>query len=119
MKVRFHLAKGQNFMKWQITEDGGRKSYYDPRDVNLTLYNCVLCNRAKTATTIYEGGNKTVCSWIKCERVKIEPVTEMSGKCIFYNPRVKPHWFDEAGENIDGQHYETIKTNGKKVLVSL
>jgi hypothetical protein len=118
MKVRFHLAKGKNFKKWQITDDDGIKSYFDPMDVKLTLHNCVLCNSKKTANRIYKGGSKTVCSWIKCEWVKIESATDISGKCIFYNPRVNPYWYDEEGTDIDGEHYDTLKTNGKNVFVN-
>ncbi len=47
IKVRFHLAKGENFMKWQVTSPSG-VAYYDPEHFHITMRNCKLRNRKST-----------------------------------------------------------------------
>ena len=116
MKVRFHLAKGQNYMKWQIKEKNGLTYYYDPDQVNMILENCELHNSRKTAEGIFNGGNKTVCSWIECDRVFVYNAvgdTDYENQ-LSYNPRVKPNWVDSEGNNVDGKRYDKIVTKGRK-----
>lgn len=48
-KVRFHLGRGENYMKWQISELGGKPAYFKPEDVNLNLIKCTLKNNKKVA----------------------------------------------------------------------
>ena len=78
MKVRFHLLKGKNFMKWQISKD--------------------------------------VCSWIDCRKIEVEPANLQVGNPIFYNPKIKPYWFDSNDNNIDGYRFDVLTTNGNKVI---
>lgn len=121
MKVRFHLAQGPNFMKWQVKDNKGKVSYYAPEKYSLSLYNAKLRNQRGTAEKIYGGANKTVCAWIDCEQViatahaspEIDPNKELR-----YNPRVAPHWLDIDQYNVDGQEVEKITTIGRKVFAN-
>ena len=118
MKVRFHLAKGQNYMKWQIKENNGLTYYYDPNEVDMILENCELHNSKKTAEGIFNGAEKTVCSWIECDRVFVyNAVGDVDyDNQLSYNPRIKPNWVDSEGNNVDGHSYEKIVTKGRKVF---
>lgn len=106
IQVRFHLAAGENFMKWQVKE-GGRVSYYDPETTNLVLFNARLRNQVGTAKKINEGANKTVCAWVECDRIELteKPVHR---EAVLYNPRVAPHWRDGNHNNIDGVAFEKL-----------
>ena len=115
MKVRFNLGRGKNYKKWQITCQK-RKVYYDPNEVNLKLYDCKLHNNSKVATTIFEGANKTVCSWISCKAVEVLPSKRIQAKQIFYNPKIHPHWHSKENKNLDNQFFKNIETNGKNVF---
>jgi len=110
IKVRFHLAQGVNFMKWQIKDNKGNVIYLEPSEVSLSLHNCKLVNRPSTAKKIHEGAHKTVCAWIECEGYNInKPPTVVDNQIVTYNPRVTPNWVLN-GENVDGVIYEEIET---------
>lgn len=113
MKLRFNLGK-KNYKKWQIS-DGKKRIYLDPSEVTLKLYNCNLHNNPKVAKDIFNGKHKTVCSWIKCDKIEILKPTKEKGKLILYNPRVKPYWHDEDGNNIDKNKYSILFTRDNKV----
>ena len=58
-RVRFHLAKGENFMKWQVFDKlHGTKEYYDPDTRSIIMRDCLLGNHATTAKKIFDGDNK-------------------------------------------------------------
>jgi len=113
-KVRFHLAKGVNFMKWQVTSPSGNIEYFDPIDTQLTLKGCVLKNSKKVAEKIFKGGEKVVCAWVLCEEIVIDclgPFVQADNKDqsnrVRYNPRVTPNWvFD--GVVVDGYKFEQL-----------
>jgi hypothetical protein len=113
-KVRFHLAKGINFMKWQITSPCGNIEYFDPVETQLTLKGCVLKNHKKVAQTIFNGANKTVCAWVLCEEIEINTLGNFvqadnkdQSNRVRYNPRVTPNWvFD--GVVVDGCKFEQL-----------
>ena len=117
MIVRFNFGR-KHYKKWQIT-DGNVKSYYDPAEVFLKMYNCQLYNRPKTANKIYKQEiYKTVCSWVKCDRVEIVSSINCDyGYPLYYNPRINPFWFDHLGNNIDKQKYELLITNNKQIYL--
>lgn len=104
-KVRFHLGKGKNFMKWQVTSPGGIVKYFDPKDTQLRLVGCLLKNHKKVAQTIFNGANKTVCAWVLCEDIHITtdllirtnrvPFGVDPEMQVRYNPRVQPNWVYE------------------------
>jgi hypothetical protein len=50
-KVRFHLARGENFRKWQVLHNGKRE-YYDPESVSLVMEGCRLHNNPRVARII-------------------------------------------------------------------
>lgn len=103
-KIRFNLAKGENYMKWKINHSDGRVSYLNPTEVQLILTKCQLKNNKRSAQMIFDGGNKVVCAWILCEKVEIRysgfNQIDLSGKRLFYNPRKKPYW-SLHGQDID------------------
>jgi hypothetical protein len=109
-KVRFHLAQGVNYMKWQIRDNEGNVIYLEPSEVSLSLHNCKLINRPSTAKKIHEGANKSVCAWVECEGYTINtPPTIVDNYILTYNPRVAPNW-NLNGNNVDGQIFEEIET---------
>jgi|TARA_B100000900_G_scaffold79471_1_gene63867 hypothetical protein len=118
MKVRFHLGAGEHHRKFQVIDDDGVKSYHDPEKVQLRMINCKLHNRPKTASLIYESKiNKTVCSWIRCEKVEVLSSGSHQGKTLVeYNPRKKPHWVIE-GKNVDYQEFDCLVSDGRNVFI--
>lgn len=119
-KIRFHLAKGENFMKWQVTDNSiGDVRYVDPSTHYLDMYGCKLRNYPRIAEKIHEGQNKTVCAWIQADTVIVRLSQSPDPQCssqISYNPRVKPYWSDESGNNLDNYEAVNIKSNGRNLF---
>lgn len=113
-KVRFHLGRGKNFMKWQISSPSGKVEYYNPTETQLTLKGCVLKNSKKVAEKIFNGGEKVVCAWVLCEDIEINTLgnfiqadnKDQSNK-VRYNPRVKPNWV-YGGVVVDGYKFDKL-----------
>ncbi len=131
IRVRFHLAKGEHYQKWQVRYDGQVK-YFSPDDFILRIENGVLKNSPTTAKKIYDGENKTVCAWINCRRIEAHStvslyheklnmdVMDMSlagSEQISYNPRVAPNWRNSNDENIDNQYIDLIVSHGRDLYV--
>ena len=107
--------RGENYKKWAIYENG-KNTYIDPEQNNLKMYNCTLKNNYKRAKRIFEGEPKDVCAWIECEKLIVTPIKKIKIKNkIRYNPKVKPFWFDENQDNIDGCLFEKIITYKTKL----
>lgn len=113
-KVRFHLAKGVNFMKWQVSSPDGNIEYFTPTETQLTLKGCVLKNHKKVAQTIFNGANKTVCAWILCDEIHINTIAPFKqadnkdqSNRVRYNPRVIPNWVYE-GKVVDGHRFNEL-----------
>jgi hypothetical protein len=138
-KVRFHLSKGANYMKWQITGDvkspdklGKSEPFYvDPDEVCLYMLNSKLVNHTATAEKINCGANKSVCAWIECENLMIHRYDNDLGKAacdyicekiansnpeLFYNPRKVPYWCGHNGTNMDGESNLTIFTAKRRLF---
>lgn len=121
-KVRFHLAAGDNYRQWQVKE-GDKVNYYSPEEFTLHMMICELHNNPNIASKIYQGANKDVCAWIQCEILSISPRVELSQEKlrdnlfdpISYNPRVVPFWTDENRNNLDGELYLAIVTDGRNL----
>mgnify|MGYP003632996228 CR=1 FL=1 len=128
-KIRFHLAPGQNFMKWQVTQVmsttaynadkvENKVEYLDPDEGTLAMFGCRLRNQKGTATKINGGANKSVCAWIECERWELSPdimpLTFMDRR-LHYNPRVEPCWTDENGSDMDNTMHDLLITKGRSV----
>ena len=129
-KVRFHLGKGEHYRHFQVTKPDGTREFYDPQFYILRMKNARLHNNCKVAQQIYGGRNKTVCSWIECEEVKVEsPLSSLFGDHpkqdpdqpkseLKYNPRKNPHWL-ENGENVDFKKYSRLYTDENRVFVEI
>lgn len=97
-KVRFHLAKGEHYMHWQIRGKGS-VLYYDPQKISLSLDFCKLKNRPSTAMKIFNGGNKRVCAWVDCVNYSCYDKNDMLSRIdnykmvpLSFNPRAFPYW---------------------------
>ena len=118
-RVRFHLAKGENFMKWQVFDKlHGTKEYYDPDTKSIVMRDCILGNQPATAKKIFDGDNKTVCAWVACDDVSIvDSLSRIDHRMtrFKYNPRKNPHWFSDASMNCDNRKFKMMITNNRKV----
>ncbi len=117
-RVRFHLAKGENFMKWQVFDKlHNLKEYYSPDEWSLVMDDCTLGNHPSTAKKIYEGADKTVCAWIACNKVTASSQAPSTDSCtqFKYNPKKNPHWFTDNNPNVDGMTFTTMITKNKQV----
>lgn len=118
-KIRFNLGRGKNYMKWKIDSPDGTTQYYDPKEVQLVMYNCTLKNNRKVAERILDGEiTKVVCAYILCERVEIlaEKILEESNINVRYNPKVLPYW-NVLGKDMDGEIYGMIFSVGDKLFL--
>ena len=120
-KVRFHLAKGKNYLKWQIKDEEGKVIYYTPEEVVIKMINCKLINKGSTAEKIFAGDNKSVCAWIECEDYEVYPSnqyrsTTMKHKLRF-NPKILPFWHvpDREYHNLDNCFIKEMETFGRSV----
>ena len=129
-KVRFHLGRGKNFMKWQVTSnlntgDGtGAKhivSYINPQENQLAMLGCKLSVQPTAAQKIHDGANKTVCAWIECEAVQVLEVNRLKPNeqdyRIKFNPRQSPNWTDGYNNIVSGNEYEILFTNDRTLWV--
>jgi len=118
-KVRFHLGRGKNYMKWQVTNNETKaKAYFDPEETSLTLYGCVLGNQAGVAKKIFEGQNKTVCAWVDCDKIVNNMGRHLNTSSMTqykYNPRKNPHWFTEDNDNADKMELEKMVTINRQM----
>jgi hypothetical protein len=124
-KVRFHLGKGKNYMKWQVTDHKNNfyKDYYDPEKVDILMYKCKLGNQESIARKIFNGEHKTVCAWVECDMIDIvykgSPEYNESiidGKNQYrYNPRIWPHWSSDDVKNADNMTFVKMQTKGRKI----
>lgn len=120
-RVRFHLARGDNYMKWQVFDrQQNTKTYFEPSLKSLFMKNCELGNHPTTAKKIYDGQNKTVCAWVSCDDVQIwdNDIVKLdtSGMTHYkYNPKKNPHWFTDTHNNRDGMKFSTMITQQRAV----
>ena len=118
--VRFHLASGRNYMKWQVRR-GKSVRYYDPSTCQLELIGCKLINKVNKAKKVHAAGKKDVSGWVSCEYIAINndiPVDNLEK--LYYNPIKNIHWRRESdcGEfDWDNSEYATLVTNGKQVYI--
>lgn len=116
-RIRFHLARGEHYQHWQISKYPNA-IYLNPFTSNLVLKDCTLKNNRKISERIFNGENKTVCSWITCETVDFVLNSNFDKKVykrIFYNPRKAPYWTDFENNNLDGYRFDFIRSIGKEL----
>jgi len=112
-KIRFHLSKGKNFMKWQVKSLNGDVSYHDPLKVQLKLLGCVLKNQASTSKRIFLGAEKVVCAWVECDAIIVMPLGMLTIECpLKFNPRVAPNWL-LRDKVVDGQEFDVIVSSNR------
>jgi hypothetical protein len=121
-KTRFHLGRGENFMKWRVenTETKDVK-FFDPESYELKLTNCKLYNQKGSAKKIYDGGTKVVCAWIMSQKVDIcigGASHNLDKNRLTYNPKVSPNWMDTDNNNVDKIEYDSLVTIGRKLFKS-
>jgi len=120
-KVRFHLGKGKNFMKWQVKSPSGAVAFYEPSEVTIFMESCLLKNSKKTAERIFGGEDKTVCAWVEAKDVTVVvlPIKNImsTSTILHYNPRVTPFWFNgKTAENIDKTRYPNLFTSNRHII---
>ena len=117
-RVRFNLAKGDNYLKWQVKQNG-EVSYYDPATTSLRLIGCELKNHRNTAEKIFGGEDKSVCAWVNCERIEIIPQEASASEWVrvSFNPKVQPFWTID-GKNVDGFKIEELISNNRALYAS-
>ena len=120
-RVRFHLARGDNYMKWQVFDkQQNTKDYFDPNSKSIFMKNCEPGNHATTAKKIYDGENKTVCAWVSCDDYQVwdnDRFTLSTNAMTHYkyNPKKNPHWFTDNHDNRDGLKLDTMITQKRAV----
>lgn len=119
-KIRFHLGKGANFMKWQIKTKTGTR-YVSPDDVQLFMFNAKLRVQLGTSNKIHEGACKTVCAWIECEDLVYGDPWEQKGNFgdyrVKFNPRNNPNWIDENENIVNEEIFPLILTDDRTLIV--
>lgn len=115
-RIRFHLAKGENYKKWQV-KYGNFTSYYDPEKIMLVMRNCKLKNNKSLARKIYAGANKSVCAWIEADDINITSVVPIPGEPaeVSFNPKSNPFWICK-NEDVDNKTFSILHTIGRKVV---
>ena len=119
-RLRFNLGAGENYMKWKHTNPSGFVEYFNPSEVSFVCKGAKLRNQKGTAKKIFSGENKTVCAWIDCDTLMVFRHTTLlvdkGSKELAYNPRVAPHWRDDAGNDLDNSMYDELMIVGRKVF---
>ncbi len=119
-KVRFHLARGENYQRWQVKR-GDTVEYYDPEDVMLEMRDATLRNQRKTAERIHNGENKTVCAWVECSDLKVKPLNPHGmpavGDFAHFNPKRRPFWHNAKREDIDNTNHSSLTTYGRLIII--
>jgi hypothetical protein len=119
-KVRFHLGRGKDYMKWRLEDTDDKEVFFlPPEEVQLVMTNCVLTNRPARAKKIFSGEiNKEPIAFVKCADVdiktEIKPIKQADK--LSYNPRKSPNWENSAGDNVDGIHFDKLMTYGRSVF---
>ena len=121
-KIRFHLGRGDNFMKWQVKHPNNFVEYFEPEKRQLAMFNAKLKVQLGTSTKIHEGACKTVCAWIECEEFqalgKPDLVNPNRGDYfIRFNPKYNPNWVDEGHNIINNDELDLVMTQDRSLFV--
>ncbi len=111
-KIAFHLARGINFMHFQIKMGNGEIVYVNPNTHSIILKGCMLKNRKSSSLKIFNGADKERCAWIEFDSFEIVPVIESTSNInVRFNPRVCPTWMVNNEGNKDNTTFETLYTS--------
>ena len=119
-KIRFHLARGENFMKWQ-GKAPGYVQYVDPAEHQIAMFNAKLKVQTGTSKKIHEGACKTVCAWVQCEEFqitrndKIKP--NVNDFYVRFNPRHNPNWVDMQHNIMNDEEYSLVVSQDRSLFV--
>jgi hypothetical protein len=118
MKIAFHLARGKNFMHWQIKHDDGSITYINPEHSDLILHNCTLKNQKSASARIYNGGEKNRCAWVEFDSFEIIPSAGYTSAVqVRFNPRICPTWIVQGKGEQDGRTFASIRSNNSKLYI--
>ena len=119
-KIRFHLAKGENFMKWQIKAPGLVR-YVDPAEFQIAMFNAKLKVQTGTSKKIHEGACKTVCAWVQCDDFQITRNDKIKPKVndfyVRFNPRHIPNWVDMQHNIMNDEEYSLLVSQDRSLFV--
>ena len=119
-KIRFHLARGENFMKWQ-GKAPGYVQYVDPAEHQIAMFNAKLKVQTGTSKKIHEGACKTVCAWVQCDDFqitrndKIKP--NVNDFYVRFNPRHNPNWVDMQHNIMNDEEYSLLVSQDRSLFV--
>jgi len=127
-KIRFHLGRGDNFMKWQVkTLVNGDPTnysvqYFEPEEYQLAMFDAKLRVQLGTSKKIHEGACKTVCAWVECENLQILGTADwvkpnVSDFYVRFNPRHNPNWVDEGHNIMNDEEYSLVVTQDRSLFV--
>jgi len=121
-KIRFHLGRGDNFMKWQVRSTDGTVEYFEPEKYQLAMFNSKLKVQLGTSTKINEGACKTVCAWIQCD--EFQPIGKQAGIkpnvsdfYVRFNPRSNPNWVDMHNNILNDSEFNLIMSDDRSLFV--
>jgi hypothetical protein len=89
-KVRFHLAKGEHFMHWQVRGPNGYLQFYDPKQFALKMYNCVLKNQRATAQKICDGENSVRVDILRASSCVSDALGRISANTVSRANQLQP-----------------------------
>lgn len=122
-QVRFHLARGEHYMHWQIRASDGSVRYIDPSKYQIEMTGCKLINKIGTARRVHNNGVKDVCGWVECDNywpVFNDSIPVDNLEKLYYNPIRDIHWRrdgDDGDYSWDDCYYDSLVTNGRQVHV--
>jgi len=121
-KIRFHLGRGDNFMKWQVKHPDGTVEYHRPEERQLAMFNAKLKVQLGTSKKIHEGACKTVCAWVECDELQVlgKPDLIKPGHNDFYvrfNPRHNPNWTDRYSNVMNDEKFDLIVSDDRSLFV--
>ena len=119
-KIRFHLGRGENFMKWQVKAPG-YVQYVDPAEHQIAMFNAKLKVQLGTSKKIHEGACKTVCAWVQCEEFQIMRNDTIKPNIndfyVRFNPRHNPNWVDMQNTILSDEEYSLLVSQDRSLFV--
>ena len=118
-KIRFHLARGENFMKWQVKAPG-YVQYVDPAEHQIAMFNAKLKVQLGTSTKIHEAHAK-LCAWVQCDEVQITKNDKIKPNVndfyVRFNPRHNPNWMDMHNNIMNDEKYSLLNDQDRSLFV--
>jgi predicted ATPase len=125
-KIRFHLGRGENFMKWQVktlVSDGSDLiQYFEPNEYQLAMFDAKLKVQLGTSKKIHDGACKTVCAWVECKELQVLGTADLVKPCendyyVRFNPRNNPNWTDRYSNIMNDEKFEILMTDNRSIFV--